>query len=194
MGNLNDNVLVQINGLLRLIGQPALRFVNGHTTAHAHMRGQEKVLHRRQMLERLRDLNPVKREDLIARQAFQAEHLPERNPDLPSRSPQETPYDGLNAFETERRRKALASVRHSKPPAVPALLAKTTTLTLPSPTEDGDERYVPESTMQDNVVEVLGEMRDLRAEVNALKTMLRSIFRMAGEPVPAGGVAAASRL
>jgi len=65
-GTLNDNILMQINGCLRQIGHNPLVFVNGHTTAYAHLRGQDKVIRRAEILARLRALPAADRATLLA--------------------------------------------------------------------------------------------------------------------------------
>ena len=174
---LNDNIMMQMNGLLRRIEQQTLPvFVNGHTTVYAHMRGYEKAQRREQMLARLKDMSPERREDFISLQRSMAELLPERKPAAPM--PLQNADPALErAAETERRRAALVrqrTVEQLVKPVVPVVADG-----LP-PNED-DEPFVLESTMQDNVVEVLSEMKELRNEVATLKAMLSSIFRAAGE-------------
>ena len=180
-GTLNDNILLQLNGCLRQIGRRSLTFVNGHTTNYAYVRGQEKVTLRQQILDRLRGLNPEDLADLIARKESEASRLPERDADLPNRSP--PTIDSLSRAEIERRRAALAAAQkaetkrdspagNEKPPA-PTPAAGTPR----EDTNDYDREFIPESTVQDNVVELIAEMHDLRTEVGPLKTMLQAVFR-----------------
>ena len=42
---------------------------------------------------------------------------------------------------------------------------------------DNDREFVPESTVEDNVVELIAEMQELRNEVASLKSMLQAIFK-----------------
>jgi hypothetical protein len=175
-GTLNDNILVQLNGYLRQLGRPYLTFVNGHTTNFAALRGQEKVLRRQAILEQLRSLEPQQRADLIARKEAEAARLPERSGDVPLRTPE--PIGGLSRTETERRRTALAkshkedAARGRRAPA-----GQTPTLPVTTAVDDSDNEFVPESTVQDNVVELITEMRDLRKEVASMRTMFQAIFK-----------------
>jgi hypothetical protein len=169
-GTLNDNILLQLNGSLGQLGRPSLAFVNGHTTSYAHLRGQDKILRRQKVLEHLRSLNPAARMDLIARKVAEASRLPERDADLPNRAP--TISGSFSRAEMERRRTALANAQ--KPEARPDASKP-----MPMPVEStlDDQEFVPESTTQDNVVELIAEMHGLRREVAALKSMLQSIFK-----------------
>jgi len=74
-GMLNDNILMQLNGFLMRMDLPTLFFVNGHTTAYAHMRGQEKTARRASMLAYLRSLTKAHRTDFIAKKQFEASVL-----------------------------------------------------------------------------------------------------------------------
>ncbi|MCG3775990.1 MAG: hypothetical protein JW395_2839 [Nitrospira sp.] len=177
-GTLNDNILMQLNGCLRNLGRPSLAFVNGHTTNFAALRGQEKVLRRQTMLDHIHSLHPAQRADLIAQKETEAARLPERNADLPNRAPPSS--GGLSRAETERRRVALASAQRAEVsrdiqaengPAQAPVTAATTS------TNEPDGEFIPESTMQDNVVELITEMHDLRTEVASLKMMLQTIFK-----------------
>jgi hypothetical protein len=177
-GTLNDNILMQLNSSLRQLGRPSLVFVNGHTTNFAALRGQEKVLRRQTMLEHIRSLGPPQRADLIAQKEAEAARLPERNVDLPNRAPPSS--GGLSRVETERRRIALANAQKTEagrdistdggPAQAPITAAM-------AGTNDSDREFIPESTMQDNLVELITEMHDLRTEVASLKVMLQTIFK-----------------
>lgn len=169
-GTLNDNILLQLNGSLRQLGRPSLAFVNGHTTSYAHLRGQDKILRRQKVMEHLRSLPAAARMDLIARKTAEASHLPERDADLPDRAPATS--GGFSRAEAERRRTALANAQKAD-----AKVAARKPMSMPARTALDDQEFVPESTTQDNVVELIAEMHGLRTEVTALKTMLQSIFK-----------------
>ena len=142
-----------------------------------------EVVLRQKILEHLRSLTRAARVDLIARKKSEASRLPERDADLPSRAP--VTNDSLSRTEVERRRAALAAAQKAEakrdapagngkaPTSVPAA----TTRTPAGDTNDYDQDFVPESTVQDNVVELIAEMHELRAEVASLKTMLQAVFR-----------------
>ncbi len=177
-GTLNDNILVQLNSSLRQLGRPSLAFVNGHTTSFAALRGQEKVVRREAILDQIRSLDPAQRADLHARKKDEAARLPERNADLPKRAPPGSM--GLSRAETERRRAAVANAQKAEAgrdipigngPVQAAITAATIGVNEP------DGTFVPELTMQDNVVELITEMHDLRTEVASLKAMLQTIFK-----------------
>jgi len=181
-GTLNDNILLRINGYLRRLGIEPLAFVNGHTTNYAGLRGFDKVHRRQGILDQLRALPHEMRADLVARKKIEASLLPERNHDYPTRAP--VLQGQLSRDEQERRRMAVANAqraeaRRSAPPAnthVPTQTPRTNDAN-PEGTNDADREFVPESTMQDNMVELLTEMQDLRTEVASLKAMLQTIFR-----------------
>ena len=177
-GTLNDNILMQLNGSLRQLGRPSLVFVNGHTTNFAALRGQEKVVRRQAMLDHIRSLDPAQRADLRAKQEAKAASLPERNADLSNHAPPSSM--GLSRAETERRRAALAKVQKAEAgrdipigngPVQASITAAVTGMNEP------DGTFIPESTMQDNVVELITEMHDLRTEVASFKAMLQTIFK-----------------
>ncbi len=177
-GTLNDNILMQLNGSLRLLGRPSMAFVNGHTTNFAALRGQEKVVRRQEILKYLRSLDTARRADLIARKEAEAAKLPERNPDVPHRAP--AAPGGLSRAEIELRRAALANAQQKEAGRpVPggntqhAISGNFATTAISEP----ERESVPESTIQDNVVELITEMHDLRAEVASLKAMLQAIFK-----------------
>ena len=179
---LNDNILLRLNGYLRNLGRSPLVFVNGHTTNYAGLRGNDKIMLRQKMLEHLRSLPLGAREDFIAKKEFEAARLPERNPDFQSR-PLPTAGD-LSRTEVERRRSAVANAQKSDARQVQGGKGRTSASTpvaitaTPSGNQnDQDREFVPESTMQDNVVELIAEMHDLRTEVAALKSMLQKIFK-----------------
>ena len=186
-GTLNDNILVQLNGSLRQLGRPSLMFVNGHTTSFAALRGQEKVIRRQAILEHIRSLDASEREKLMQLKRAEASRLPERDLNLPSRAPADA--GSLNRSELERRRAALG--RAQPPAARPGAAASTdrapaapAAASAAASAEAGglDREFVPESTVQDNVVELIAEMQDLKAEVAALKGILQTIFRNVGSP------------
>jgi hypothetical protein len=171
-GMLNDNILLRLNGFLRSLGRSPLTFVNGHTTSFAALRGQDKVQRRQEILDQLRALSPKARSDLISRKEAEASRLPERRAEYPDRPPQSEA--GLNRAEIERRRAALAA--SLKADAQP--IGGSARVPDSSGTEEADDREaVPESTVQDNVVELISEISDLRNEVSSLKTMLQNIFK-----------------
>jgi creatinine amidohydrolase/Fe(II)-dependent formamide hydrolase-like protein len=177
-GTLNDNILLQLNSSLRQLGRPYLKFVNGHTTNHAALRGADKVARRQAILDQLRSLAPKQREELIAKKEAEANRLPERSGEVPLRAPE--PVGGLNRNEIEKRGGALAKSHKSdagraKPSGVEAVA-------VPAVAGNGeaDSQFVPESTVQDNVVELITEMRDLRAEVASLKTIMQTVFNLKG--------------
>lgn len=175
---LNDNILLRLNGYIRNLGKRPLVFVNGHTTNFAALRGDEKVMRRQKMLDYLRSLPMGAREDFIARKELEASRLPERNPDLPSRPPPTT--GDLSRAEVERRRSAVSNAQRTDAKQVSIGQGKTSTSTTTSTQGNGNEQerdFVPESTIQDNVVELIAEMHDLRTEVASLKAMLQTIFK-----------------
>ena len=173
-GTLNDNILLQLNGSLRQLGRPSLVFVNGHTTNFAALRGQEKVVRRQAILDHIRSLDPIQREELVARKEAEASRLPERNADLPKHAPSNSGI--LTRKEVERRRIALASAQ--KADARGDMSVSNERVLEPAiAAGDFDREFVPESTVQDNVVELITEMQDLRTEVASLKEMLQTIFR-----------------
>ena len=176
-GTLNDNILMQLNASLRALGRPALVFVNGHTTNFAALRGQDKAARRQQILDHLGSLPPSQRVELIARKAAEASRLPERSGELPSRAPSDA--GGLSRAETERRRQALANAQKADAARVTVTGFAQPQAPAPSPpaVTEPEREFVPESTVQDNVVELITEMNDLKAEVAALKAILQSIFR-----------------
>ena len=182
---LNDNILLRINGYLRLLGRRPLTFVNGHTTSYAALRGQDKVLRRQNMLERLSSLSPEARADFISKKEVEASRLPERKADLPNRAPTQS-IGELSRSEIERRRSALASAQKTdarydnntisgrmSPTSMPASVS----ITHAGNVADNDREFVPESTVEDNVVELIAEMQELRNEVASLKSMLQAIFK-----------------
>jgi hypothetical protein len=175
-GTLNDNILLQLNGYLRQLGRDPLTFVNGHTTSYAHLRGQDKVLRRQEAIEFLRSLCSAARIDLIGRKKDEAARLPERMADLPSRTP--VLNGSFSREELERRRTALANAQKEEAKRarlLPSANGPVIGSALETSNEDAD--FVPESTTQDNVVELIAEMHELRTEVASLKTMLQSVFR-----------------
>ena len=173
-GTLNDNILLKLNGSLRQLGRPSLIFVNGHTTSFANLRGQEKVTRRQAILEHLRSLSPMKREELIQVKRTAASRLPERDSNLPNRAPADE--GSLSRQEVERRRKALAKAQQAD---ARQDMPVTNDLARESPTDTShlDRGFVPESTVQDNVVELIAEMQELKSEVASLKGLLQTIFR-----------------
>ena len=179
---LNDNILLRLNGYLRNLGKKPIVFVNGHTTNFAALRGDEKIMRRQRMLDYLRSMTMGAREDFIARKETEAARLPERNPDLTNRPP---PTIGdLSRTEVERRRAAVANAQKSDAKQVQVGQGKkagstpvSITATPPENTNDQERDFVPESTIQDNVVELISEMHDLRTEVASLKAMLQNIFK-----------------
>ncbi len=182
---LNDNILLRLNGYLRLLGRRPLTFVNGHTTSYAALRGQDKVLRRQNMLERLSSLTPEARADFISKKEVEASRLPERKSDLPTRAPQQA-IGELSRSEIERRRTALASAQRADAridvPAVsgrmyPASMPVSTSIQPSGNVAENDREFVPESTVEDNVVELIAEMQELRNEVASLKSMLQAIFK-----------------
>jgi hypothetical protein len=177
-GTLNDNILMQLNASLRSLGRPSLVFVNGHTTNFAALRGQEKATRRQGILDHIGSLSPAQRADLVAKKEAEASRLPERGGELPSRAP--TDAGGLSRAETERRRTALSNAQKAdaarEPVKASAIPLSTTASPLPTVTET-EREFVPESTVQDNVVELITEMNDLKTEVASLKAMLQTIFR-----------------
>jgi hypothetical protein len=177
-GTLNDNILMQINGSLRLLGRPSLAFVNGHTTNYASLRGQEKVARRQEILDQLCSLDAAERTALVARKETEAAKLPERNYAIQHR-PIAAP-GGLSRAETELRRAALANAQKKEAgqqtPGSQTPFPPSTSLAgqvNPEP----ERESVPESTIQDNVVELIAEMHDLRSDVASLKAMLQAIFK-----------------
>ena len=182
---LNDNILLRLNGYLRLLGRRPLTFVNGHTTTYAALRGQDKVLRRQNMLERLSSLTPESRSDFISKKELEASRLPERKSDLPNRAPTQTVGE-LSRSEIERRRTALASAQKAdarfEMPSVsgrmpPASMPASSSIPHAANAPDNDREFVPESTVEDNVVELIAEMQELRNEVASLKSMLQAIFK-----------------
>ena len=176
-GMLNDNILMQLNSSLRQLGYKSLQFVNGHTTNFAALRGQDKVLRREAILEHIHSLTSVQRADFIARKEEEAARLPERSSDMPHRPP--APTGGLSREEMERRRTAVRnsqraenSLGASAVAVVPPSTDLSTLVTL-----EPEREFVPESTIQDNIVGLMTEMNDLRTEVASLKTMLQTIFK-----------------
>jgi len=181
-GTLNDNILMSLNGYLRNIGKKQLLFVNGHTTAYAHLRGADKVKRREKMLEYLRSITPEARDSFISKKEAEAAGLPERDPEHCIR-PTPTPGE-LSRNEIERRRAAVANAQ--KADARQAQVGKqklsasppvSTTAIEQEKTGDQEPEFVPESTVQDNVVELIMEMHDLKKEVASLKAMLQNIFK-----------------
>ena len=181
-GTLNDNILMSVNGYLRNIGKKQLLFVNGHTTAYAHLRGIDKSKRRAKMLEHLRSMTPEARDSFISKKEAEAAGLPARDPELCIR-PTPTPGE-LSRNEVERRRAAVANAQ--KADARQAQVGKqklsasppvSTTAIEQEKTGDQEPGFVPESTVQDNVVGLIMEMHDLKKEVASLKAMLQNIFK-----------------
>jgi hypothetical protein len=177
-GTLNDNILLQLNSSLRQLGRPYLKFVNGHTTNYAAMRGADKVARREAILDHLRSLPPKQRADLIAKKEAEANRLPERTGDVPLRVPE--PLGGLNRTEIEKRRDAVAKSQKTDAGRAKPSGAEPVPVSAATGSDETDNQFVPESTVQDNVVELITEMRDLRAEVASLKTIMQTIFNLKG--------------
>ena len=173
-GTLNDNILVQLNGCLRQLGRPSLTFVNGHTTSFAALRGQEKITRRQAILQHIQSLDAAGRDELMQRKHVEASRLPERDASLPNRAPADP--DGLTRAEVERRRAAHGRAQQSDA-RLDAAAGRTHAQTASAETVTQDATFVPESTVQDNVVELIAEMQDLKAEVASLKGILQTIFK-----------------
>ncbi len=182
-GTLNDNILLRMNGYLRTLGIEALVFVNGHTTNFAAIRGSDKIQRRQNILEQLKLMPDEARADLIARKEIEASLLPERNPEYATSAPKNPGH--LLRSEQDKRRAAVAESQrndakigrplHNILEAARLPIALKSRMQADQDAEDAE--FVPESTTQDNVVELVSEMHNLRAEVAALKTILQSVFK-----------------
>ena len=147
------------------------------------MRGQDKVVRRQGILDHLRSLTQEARAELVARKEAEAARLPERDADLPSRAPA-TPGT-LSRAETERRRAALASAQKAEVGRDPPRPAGQPPVALPAGAADprpdnateSSREFVPESTTQDSVIELIAEIQELRGEVASLRSMLQAVFK-----------------
>jgi hypothetical protein len=163
---LNDNILLHINSFLRRLGIAPIMFVNGHTTNFSFIRGEDKIQLRQSILDLLSQLPTAERDELIARKLYEAKRLAVRKMESASEYP--TNGHKLSPAEVERRREALSKARTNDTRPKTELRETADIETL---------EVVPESTVRDNVVELMSEISALRSEVKALKNMLQTIFK-----------------
>ena len=80
---LSDRTLISLNDARRAENQTEIVFVNGHSTSYSLLRGEQKAVHRRNILERLRSIrktSPLQYAVYLERARDTARSIPSRDP------------------------------------------------------------------------------------------------------------------